>query len=133
MAMLRACATGPQAVLVDVTDACLDRPLMVDRRVQFHGLHYRADGADLTGLAEIIVAMIAEMAGISRKFGGVLSRLSVGDVDLTDGDGRPAQFAPGCPDDQRGRGRSVHPVSLSAARADRVAESHHLAACGLVS
>jgi diaminopimelate decarboxylase len=31
MAMLRACATRPQAVLVDVTDACLDRPLMVDR------------------------------------------------------------------------------------------------------
>jgi hypothetical protein len=89
MAMPRACGAGPQAVLVDVTDACLDRPLMVDRRVQFHGLHYRADGADHTGLAEIIVAMIAEMAGISRKFGGVLSRLSVGDVDLTDGEVDP--------------------------------------------
>jgi diaminopimelate decarboxylase len=62
MAMLRSCATGPQAVLVDVTDACLERPLMVDRRVQFHGLHYRAGGADITGLAEIISAMIAEMA-----------------------------------------------------------------------
>jgi Pyridoxal-dependent decarboxylase, pyridoxal binding domain len=86
MAMLRSCATGPQAVLVDVTDACLERPLMVDRRVQFHGLHYRADGADITGLAEIISAMIAEMAGITRKWGGVLSRLSVGGVDLTDGD-----------------------------------------------
>ena len=86
MAMLRPCATGPQAVLVDVTDACLDRPLMVDRRVKFHGLHYRADGADLAGVAEIIGAMIAEMAGISRKFGGVLSRLSVGGVDLTDGE-----------------------------------------------
>jgi hypothetical protein len=86
MAMLRSCATGPQAVLVDVTDACVDRPLMVDRRVPFHGLHYRADGADLTCLAEIIYAMIAEMAGISRKWGGVLSRLSVGDVDVTDGE-----------------------------------------------
>jgi hypothetical protein len=89
MAMLRACATRPQAVLLDVTDACLDRPLMVDRRVTFHGLHYRADGADITGLAEVIFAMIAEMAGISRKFGGVLSRLSVGDVDLSDGDAEP--------------------------------------------
>jgi diaminopimelate decarboxylase len=59
---------------------------MVDRRVQFHGLHYRAGGADLTGLADIISAMIAEMAGISRKWGGVLSRLSVGGVDLIDGD-----------------------------------------------
>ncbi|PXX08732.1 hypothetical protein [Mycolicibacterium moriokaense] len=86
MAMLRSCATGPQAVLVDVTDACLDRPLMVDRRVQFHGLHYRADGADLTGVADIIVVLIAEMAGITRKFGGVLSRLSVGGVDLTAGE-----------------------------------------------
>jgi diaminopimelate decarboxylase len=52
-------------------------------------LHYRADGADITGLAEIIFAMIAEMAGISRKWGGVLSRLSVGDVDLTDCDADP--------------------------------------------
>ena len=92
MAMLRACAAGPQAVLVDVTDACLDRPLLVDRRVQFHGLHYRADGADLTGVAEIIVAMIAEMSGISRKFGGVLSRLSVGDVDLADGEVDPRRL-----------------------------------------
>jgi diaminopimelate decarboxylase len=89
MAMLRPCATGPQAVLVDLTDACLDRPLLVDRRVTFHGLHYRADGAEITGLAEIIVAMIAEMAGISRKWGGVLSRLSVGGVDLTDSDADP--------------------------------------------
>jgi diaminopimelate decarboxylase len=89
MAMLRSCATGPQAVLVDVTDACLERPLMVDRRVQFHGLHYRAGGADLTGLAEIIVALIAEMAGISRKWGGVLSRLSVGGVDLIESDADP--------------------------------------------
>ena len=86
MAMLRWCATGPQAVLVDVTDACLETPLMVDHRVQFHGLHYRAGGADITGLAEIISAMIAEMAGITRKWGGVLSRLSVGGVDLTDGE-----------------------------------------------
>jgi hypothetical protein len=87
--MLRPCATGPQAVLVDVTDACLDRPLMVDRRVKFHGLHYRADGADIAGLAEIISAMMAEMAGISRKWGGVLSRLSVGGVDLTESDADP--------------------------------------------
>jgi hypothetical protein len=59
---------------------------MVDRRVKFHGLHYRADGADIAGLAEIIGSMIAEMAGISRKWGGVLSRLSIGGVDLTDGE-----------------------------------------------
>jgi diaminopimelate decarboxylase len=92
MAMLRSCATGPQAVLVDVTDACLDRPLMVDRRVTFHGLHYRADGADIAGLADIISSMIAEMAGISRKWGGVLSRMSVGGVDLTDGEIDPRRL-----------------------------------------
>jgi diaminopimelate decarboxylase len=92
MAMLRPCATGPQAVLVDVTDACLDRPLMVDRRVTFHGLHYRADGADIAGLADIISSMIAEMAGISRKWGGVLSRMSVGGVDLTDGEIDPRRL-----------------------------------------
>src|SRR3981081_4114734 len=89
MAMLRPCATGSQAVLVDAADACLDRPLMVDRRVKFHGLHYRADGADIAGLAEIVSAMIAEMAGISRKWGGLLSRVSVDGVDLTDGDADP--------------------------------------------
>jgi hypothetical protein len=89
MAMLRPSATGPQAVLVDVTDACLDRPLMVDRRMKFHGLHYRGDGADIAGLAEIISAMIAEMAGITRKWGGVLSRLSVSGVDLTESDADP--------------------------------------------
>jgi hypothetical protein len=33
--------------------------------------------------------MIAEMAGISRKWGGVLSRLSVGGVDLTESDADP--------------------------------------------
>jgi hypothetical protein len=59
---------------------------------QVHDLHYRADGADLTGVAEIIVAMIAEMAGITRKSGGVLSRLSVGDVDLTDGEVDPRRL-----------------------------------------
>jgi len=89
MAMVRSCATGPQAVLVDVTDACLDRPLLVDRRVKFHGLHYRADGADIAGLAEIVGSMIAEMAGITRKWGGVLSRLSVGGADLSDCDADP--------------------------------------------
>jgi hypothetical protein len=89
MAMLCACVTRPQAVLLDVTDACLDRPLTVDRRVKFRGLHYRADGAGITGLAEIIFAMIGELASISRKWGGVLSRVSVGDVDLTDCDADP--------------------------------------------
>jgi diaminopimelate decarboxylase len=89
VAMLRASATRPQGILLDITDACLDDPAMVDRRVWLDGLHYRADGADIAGLSEILFGMIAEMALISRRWAAVLSRLSVGDVDLTNCDGDP--------------------------------------------
>ena len=89
VAMLRASATRPQGILLDITDACLDDPATVDRRVWLDGLHYRADGADIAGLSEILFGMIAEMALISRKRAAVLSRLSVGDVDLTNCDGDP--------------------------------------------
>jgi diaminopimelate decarboxylase len=89
VAMLRASATRPQGILLDITDACLDDPATVDRRVWLDGLHYQADGADIAGLSEILFGMIAEMALISRKRAAVLSRLSVGDVDLTNCDGDP--------------------------------------------
>jgi diaminopimelate decarboxylase len=89
VAMLRASATRPQGILLDITDACLDDPATVDRRVWLDGLHYQADGADIAGLSEILFGMIAEMALISRKRAAVLSRMSVGDVDLTNCDGDP--------------------------------------------
>jgi diaminopimelate decarboxylase len=89
VAMLRASATRPQGILLDITDACLDDPATVDRRVWLDGLHYQADGADIAGLSENLFGMVAEMALISRKRAAVLSRLSVGDVDLTNCDGDP--------------------------------------------
>jgi hypothetical protein len=90
VAILRASATRPQGILLDITDACLDDDrATADRRVWLDGLHYRADGADIAGLSEILSGMIAEMALISRKRAAVLSRLSVGDVDLTDCHGDP--------------------------------------------
>jgi Pyridoxal-dependent decarboxylase, pyridoxal binding domain len=89
VAMLCASTARPQGILLDVTDACLDDPATVDRRLWLDGLHYRADGADLADLSEILFGMIAEMALMSRKRAAVLSRLSVGDVDLTDCDGDP--------------------------------------------
>lgn len=89
MAIVRASATKPQGVLVDVTDACPDGPMVVDPRVEVHGLHYRSGGADIAGLAEIVVELIAEMARIWREQAVVLSRVSVSGVDLRDCDGDP--------------------------------------------
>ena len=89
MAILRTTATRPQGVLLDITDGCLDEAMMVDRRVRFDGLHCGTAGADIAGLSEILFGMTAEMALISRKRADVMSRLSVGDVDLTDRDDDP--------------------------------------------
>jgi len=89
LAALRASATRPQGVLVDVTDAYLDGPVAADRRVEVQGLHYRTGGADIAGLAEIVFGMIAEMTRIWREQAVVLSRVSVSDVDLTECDGDP--------------------------------------------
>jgi hypothetical protein len=88
-ASLCASATRPQGILLDITDACVDDPVTVDRRVWLDGLHYRADGADIAALSEILFGMIAEMAVISRRRAAVLSRLSVADVDLRDCAGDP--------------------------------------------
>ena len=63
--------------------------MIADRRVCLDGLHYVTDGADIAGLSEILFGMIAEMALISRRRAEVMSRLSVGDVDLTDMDDDP--------------------------------------------
>lgn len=82
-------ATRPQGILLDISDACVDDLAAVDRRVWLDGLHYRADGADIAALSEILFGMIAEMALVSRRRAAVLSRLSVGDVDLRDCDGDP--------------------------------------------
>jgi hypothetical protein len=88
-AILCASATRPQGILLDITDARMDDTAMMDRRLRFDGLHYRADGADIADLSEILFGMIAEMALMSRKWAAVMSRLSIDDVDLTDFDGDP--------------------------------------------
>jgi hypothetical protein len=89
MAILCTSGTRPQCVLLDVTDGHVDEAMIADRRVRLDGLHYVTDGADIAGLAEILFGMIAEMTLISRRRAEVMSRLSVGDVDLTDMDDDP--------------------------------------------
>lgn len=89
VALLEKMAARPQAVLVDVTDACQDAVAMADSRVVIDGLHCRADHADVADLAEIVFGLIAEMARVSEARATVLSRLSVGDVDLTGWDHDP--------------------------------------------
>ena len=89
MAILRTSSTRPQGVLLDITDGQLDHAMVADPSVRLDGLHYGTDGADIVGLSEILFGMVAEMALISRKRAAVMSRLSVGDIDLTDGDDDP--------------------------------------------
>jgi hypothetical protein len=89
MAILRTSSTRPQGVLVDITDGHVDPAIVADRRVRLDGLHCGTDGADTAALSEILFGMIAEMTLISRERAAVMSRLSVGDVDLTDGDDDP--------------------------------------------
>jgi diaminopimelate decarboxylase len=89
MDIVRASATRARGVLLDVTDAGPDHGMIADRRVAIDGLHYDADGADLPGLSEIVFGMIVEMALISRKQAAILSRLSIGDLDLSEWDDDP--------------------------------------------
>lgn len=77
---------GGRSVLVDASGECLDELVVAvtaDRRLELVGLHCRADGSEVTELAQIIFAMISEMACIRRGRRVLLSRLSVSDVDLT--------------------------------------------------
>ena len=131
VAMLRASATRPQGILLDITDACLDDPATVDRRVWLDGLHYPGRRRRHRPLApEILFGMIAEMALISRNRAAVLPRLSVGDVDLTncDGDPRSLRRAAGTIDEV---GKPLRSIPLSAAPPDPVAPTGHPAARGL--
>jgi hypothetical protein len=89
MAILRASTTRPRAVLLDITDACLDTTAMADGHLAIDGLHWRAHHCDVADLADIVFGLVAEMAQISHERGTVLSRLSIGDVDLTGSDHDP--------------------------------------------
>jgi diaminopimelate decarboxylase len=89
MALLGEGAARPPAVLVDVTESCIDAVSMGDSRVPIDGLHCRVERADVADLAEIVFGLVAEMARFGHARTAVLSRLSVGDVDLTGWDHDP--------------------------------------------
>lgn len=53
------------------------------------GLHYRVGETEAGDLTAIVDAMVARMAWLSRKHDRLLSRLSLGDVELTAHEGDP--------------------------------------------
>ena len=58
-------------------------------RLNLVGLHRRLGGIDVSDLPEIVVETMASMACFNRKHGVVLSRISLGGVDLAQGGGNP--------------------------------------------
>jgi hypothetical protein len=57
--------------------------VMAHRRLELLGLHHRVGACAVDELADNVVAMIARMARISHKRAIVLTRVSLGDVDVT--------------------------------------------------
>jgi diaminopimelate decarboxylase len=89
MALLGQSATRPEAVLVDVTESCMDAVSVADSRLQIDGLHRRVEHADVADLADIVFSLIAQMARVSDERATPLSRLSIDNVDLTGSDHDP--------------------------------------------
>ena len=89
MDIVRSCVTRARGVLVDVTKASPDDPMIADDRVVIDGLHCDADGADIAGLADVVFGTVVEMALVSKKRAAVLSRLSIGSLDLSEWDDDP--------------------------------------------
>ena len=58
-------------------------------RLNLVGLHCRLGDVDVAGLPEVVVETMATMACFNRKHGVFLSRMSLGDVDLTQLGGNP--------------------------------------------
>ena len=77
-----------QHVVVDAFSSNeLAAEVLSHKRLNLAGLHYRLDSVDAAELPAIVVDLIARMAWISRKHAVILSRLSLGDVDMTGSDG----------------------------------------------
>ncbi len=77
-----------QRVVVDVARSDeLAAKVVTHRQLELVGLHYRVGATDEVELTENVIAMIARMAWISRELNVVLSRVSLGDVDVTGCDG----------------------------------------------
>ena len=86
----RSFAKRPHPVMVDASS--FDRlagEAAAHSRLDLVGLHCRLGGVDVAGLPEIVVETMATMACFNRKHGVVLSRMSLGDVDLTQIGGNP--------------------------------------------
>ena len=75
-------------VVIDaVSPNALAAEVLSHKRLNLAGLHYRLDHTDAAELPAIVTGLIAKMAWISRRHAVVLSRLSLGDVDVTACDG----------------------------------------------
>jgi pyridoxal-dependent decarboxylase-like protein len=75
-------------VVVDaVSSNALAAEVLSHKQLNLAGLHYRLENIDAAELPAIVTDLIARMAWISRKHAVVLSRLSLGDVDVTGCDG----------------------------------------------
>jgi diaminopimelate decarboxylase len=88
VAVLRA-NSGDRTVrlVVDATNRCPDAlaaEALAHRRLGLIGLHYRVGHTDLAALATTVDELFAQMVRISRAHAVILSRLSLGDVDLAD-------------------------------------------------
>ena len=75
-------------VVIDAASSdALAADVLSHKRLNLAGLHCRLNHTDAAELPAIVVDLIARMAWISRKHAVVLSRLSLGDVDVTGCDG----------------------------------------------
>ena len=84
-------AKKPHPVMVDASsfDRLGREVVAAHARLNLVGLHCRLGGVEVAGLPEIVVETMAKMACFNRKHGVVLSRMSLGDVDLTQIGGNP--------------------------------------------
>jgi len=74
-------------VLVDTTEQrpdVLAAEVAEQGRLELIGLHYRVGHTDLATLAATVDELFAQMVRISREHAVMLTRLSLGDVDLAD-------------------------------------------------
>ena len=79
-----------QRVLIDVTDESVDdmaADVMSSNRLDLIGLHCRLDADDDTAAA-IVRGMVGQMSRVRRKYGVILTRLSLGGLVATPGERR---------------------------------------------
>ena len=84
-------AKKPHPVMVDASsfDRLAGDVVAAHARLNLVGVHCRLGGKDAAGLPDIVLETVATMACFNREHGVVLSRISLGDVDLTQIGGTP--------------------------------------------